>query len=111
MLPARPARPTQDIHGSRLQNLPQRSFALGIFLHGPWPKLHRACADQRYTNDYIESWRVTMPADSGARRIISHEQFGEFFCIPPGELIDARPQWQKELRDLGAVSMRPDSYS
>src|SRR5947207_11397849 len=57
---------------------------------------HRASADQRYTNDYIESWRVTMPADSGARRIISHEQFGEFFCIPPGELTDARPQWRSE---------------
>ena len=109
MLPTRPARPTQDVRGSRLQNLPQRPFA--FFLRGPWPKLHRAFANERYTNDDVESWRVTMPADSGARRIISHEQFGEFFCIPPGELIDARPQWQKELRDLGAVSMRPDSYS
>src|SRR5438046_9708757 len=71
MLPARPAQPTQDVRGSRLQNLPQQPFALGIFLHGPWPKLHRAFADQRYTNDYIESWRVPMPAASGARRIIS----------------------------------------
>ena len=66
MLPARPALPTQDVRGSRLQTLPQRPFA--FFVHGPSPKLHRAFANERYANDDVESWRVTMPADSGARR-------------------------------------------
>jgi len=48
-----------------------------------------------------------MPADSGARGIISHEQFSELFCIPHGELTDARPQRQKEIRDLRAVPNAP----
>lgn len=43
-----------------------------------------------------------MPADSGARRIIGHQQFGELFCIAPRELTDTRPQRQKEIRDFRA---------